>query len=284
MSVNIFRNSSSSSSVHVKEQINSSSIMSPSSCLDTRLHKHKLHAITRYSSEESSHPRTATSRSDCACNQSNLECPTKECRLNCHQPGPGGVQRHQQRILDYGTMTPSSSSSTATGNTTNRVNIIRNRFFSDGTGDFPESFSSSSYHNHQPNSVGQYGYENDHSEGCEKRWIRMRSSKSECFRCSTDDCRRAARRKGCSSPGEMGEEEEEEGAQDGQLGENGLAGEEDEHRQHVKGGQRWRNVKAVMAYYYALRKIKRNVAFVSEDYPIKLSVSFGGCCVLEIDV
>lgn len=282
MSVNIFRNSSSSPSVHVKEQINSPSIKSPSSRLDTRLHRNKLHAITRYSSEESSHhPRTATSRPDCACNQSNLECPTKECRLNCHQLGPGGVQK---RILDYGTMTPSSSSSTTTGNTTNRVNIIRNRFFSEGPGDLPESFSSASYHNHQPHSVGQYGYENDHSEGCEKRWIRMRSSKSECFRCSTDDCRQAARRRGNSSPGEMGEEEEEEGVENGKLEENEMAGEEDEQRLHVKGGQLWRNVKAVMAYYYALRKIKRNVAFVSEDYPIQLSVSFDGCCVLEIDV
>lgn len=112
----------------------------------------------------------------------------------------------------------------------------------------------------------------------------MRSSKSECFRCSTDDCRQAARRRGNSSPGEMGEEEEEEGVENGKLEENEMAGEEDEQRLHVKGGQRWRNVKAVMAYYYALRKIKRNVAFVSEDYPIQLSVSFDGCCVLEIDV
>lgn len=116
--------------------------------------------------------------------------------------------------------------------------------------------------------MGQYGFANDHSAGCDKRWIRMQGGKTDCRRCSSgggvgnhhhqhplDD-----------NMGEEEEQAEEEEAEEEQF--DVEVGEEDEHRRHVKGSQRWRNVKAVMAYYYALRKIKRNVAFVTGSNPI----------------
>lgn len=98
--------------------------------------------------------------------------------------------------------------------------------------------------------VGQYGYANDHSAVCDKRWIRIRSGRGECGRCSSFES-------GHLEDNTVGEEAEEE------AGVNSEEGDEGQPR-HVKGSQRWRNVKAVMAYYYALRKIKRNVAFVFE--------------------
>lgn len=279
MVVNVFRISSASSSVHAKEQVHSSSIMSPSSCLDARLHTNKLHSLARYGSEETCRPRK-TSRSDCACcatqHQQRPECQTQKCQRH-REPNEAASASEAtalpHRMTDYGTMTPSSSSST--GITSNRVNIIRNRFFSysDGHGDVSES-TPIQQQQQQQHSVGQYGFESDHSQGCDKRWIRMRSSKSDCCRCS--GLRGRARRKGICPPGEMSEEAEAEE-------EEGDPGEEEDcsiHQRHLKGGQRWRNVKAVMAYYYALRKIKRNVAFVS-GHPSPIAVTFNGCCVLS---
>lgn len=101
--------------------------------------------------------------------------------------------------------------------------------------------------------MGQYGYKNDHCAGCDKRWIRLRDSNSKCCRCSNEGRRQHL------EDNKMGQEEEEEEDESEVQAE---AHEDDEQRRHVKGSQRWRNVKAVMAYYYALRKIKRNVAFV----------------------
>lgn len=161
------------------------------------------------------------------------------------------MSTQQQPHRDYGTITPSSSSSITniTDNATSRVNIIRNRFYSYCDG--PEDIESQQ----QPGSedveaVGQYGYANDHSAVCDKRWIRIRSGRGECGRCSSFES-------GHLEDNTVGEEAEEEAGVDSEEGGEGQP-------RHVKGSQRWRNVKAVMAYYYALRKIKRNVAFVFE--------------------
>lgn len=166
----------------------------------------------------------------------------------------------QQQRRDYGTITPSSSSSNTniTGNpTATRVNIIRNRFYNHCDGNEEEAAEEGDQEEEDGDAVGQYGYENDHTAGCDKRWIRMQSSRGECRRCSND---------GRLHEDNMGEEEAD--------------GAEDDSRPHVKGSQRWRNVKAVMAYYYALRKIKRNVAFVYEAFHSITGVAFDGVVLL----
>lgn len=196
------------------------------------------------------------------------------------------TQPHQQQQhKDYGTITPSSSSSITniTANTTNRVNIIRNRFFSYCDDDNPGDIESGQLRGpDEEEAVGQYGYENDHSVGCDKRWIRMRSGKGDCCRCSGEG------RHLEDNTMDEEEEEEEEVEVDGEEADVDLDG-DGVQRPHVKGSQRWRNVKAVMAYYYALRKIKRNVAFVSEaqvqsisgvafDGVVSLVSTSTGCC------
>lgn len=161
-----------------------------------------------------------------------------------------------QPAKDYGTITPSSSSSNtnSAGNSTahnHRVNIIRNRIFSycddpncpnvvvDGDDDNTEA------------TEGLYSSVDDHVLGCDKRWIRVqRSSKSNCCGCNNAD-----------QPQQQPQCADDDVSKGTKLDEDL---EDEELPRHVKGSQRWRNVKAVMAYYYALRKIKRNVAFVFE--------------------
>lgn len=142
--------------------------------------------------------------------------------------GGGGGLIGMHRVPDYGTVTTTPSSTSSTGNPAKRVNIIRNRFFSYGDD-----------HGDAADDYGLPGQPHRHSEGCETRWIRMRDGRGgEGCRCG-------------ETPQDDGDEPME-----------GDGAEDEEERRHLKGGQRWRNVKAVMAYYYALRKIKRNVAFV----------------------
>lgn len=176
---------------------------------------------------------------------------------------------------DYGTITPSSSSSITniTDNATNRVNIIRNRFFSycDGPEDIESQQPPGS---EDAEAVGQYGYANDHSAGCEKRWIRIRTGKGECGRCSSFGSGHLED----NTVGEEAVEEEDEGEEE-EAGVDSEEGDEGQQR-HVKGSQRWRNVKAVMAYYYALRKIKRNVAFVFQAVQSFSGVSLDGVVLL----